>query len=159
MKQIIVLRNDLRADNDDFFLNVPMGKLATLFAHLAAHSVYFQMKQGDQDKMDKWMKMPHKVCLGVKNEKELKYLIENALKKNIFVLSNGYYKEQRSLNIISYTDPSYPNYIHFDKWGAEGQSWQSNDWKQFEGLVGAVFGPDEDSILNPIFGQLPLFKF
>ena len=60
---------------------------------------------------------------------------------------------------ITETDPNHPNYIKFEKWGVDGQSWQSEDFKQFEGLVGAAFGPDEDSILNPIFGQLPLFKF
>jgi peptidyl-tRNA hydrolase len=159
MKQIIVLRNDLRADNEDFFLDVPMGKLAATFAHLAAHSVYFQTKSIEVDKVDKWMKIPHKVCLGVKNEEELKNLIEKALIHDIFVLSQGFYKDQRSLNMIVKTDPNSSKYIKFEKWGVDGQSWQSYEFRQFEGLVGAVFGPDEDKILNPIFGQLPLFKF
>lgn len=159
MKQIIVLRNDLRTDNDNFFLNVPMGKLAATFAHLSAHSVYFQTRSSDLGKIDRWMQMPHKVCLGVRNEIELKHLIQKALVHDIFVLSQGFYKEQKGLSMITATDPKYPNYIKFEKWGTDGQSWHSEEFKQFEGLIGAVFGPDEDTILNPIFAQLPLFKF
>jgi hypothetical protein len=114
MKQIIVLRNDLRADNDDFFLKCPNGETCRYFRSFSNHSIYFQMKQGNQEKIEKWMQMPHKVCLGVANEEVLKNLIEKACKKNIFVLSKGFYKEQRELNIINVTDPRYPNYIKFE---------------------------------------------
>ena len=159
MKQIIVLRNDLRADSDDFFLNVPMGKLATTFAHLAAHSVYFQMRQGNVGKIERWMQMPHKICLAVENELGLLSLINKAKKSNLFVLSQEHRREQKGLNMITSIDSNFPNHISFIKWGAEGQSWKDDDFKRFEGLLGAVFGPDEDTILNPIFAQLPLFKF
>ena len=86
-------------------------------------------------------------------------LINKVKKSNIFVLSQEYKREQKGLNMITSTDSNFPNHISFIKWGAEGQSWKDDDLKQFEGLIGAVFGPDEDTILNPIFAQLPLFKF
>ena len=157
MKQVVLLRNDVRAGNPAHPFEVPAGKMVALFAHASCHSMYYQMKHNlNQANIENWMKMPHKIALAVPNDHTLLDIVKRFHSNGVFTLQICYFSKQGSSNIVF---EKHEGLVRVSKYGLHGQSWDDTELGKFNGPIAVCIGPDDDNVIDRITGTLPLYRF